>query len=267
MVHGQLATAHFELALAGIERGELDDAAAHVTKALALKPPEPMRVELLAARSRIAAARGTPEPARPPRAERDPARSSVLWGAAPRLDEAAARSRFAARLAHAVHDLDLLALFDGETRAIERGRWADLVIDDAANIVIDGDFVVDGVLERRGDAGSLIVLGELHAGHIVTTEDGGIVAAGGLDVRGVLVGEGERWPTHVLGDATVGTLIGLRNHEFFFHRGRAIARELHDEVNGIAGIERFLVDAGAIDEGVDWRADAVARGLRALTPP
>ncbi len=98
----------------------------------------------------------------------------------------------------------------------------------------------------------------------MTTEDGALVVAGALAVRGVLLGEGERWSTDVLGDATVATLIAVMNHELVFHAGRAVARELHDEVDGIAAIERFLIDAGVLDDGVSWRAVDVARGLRKL---
>ncbi len=70
------------------------------------------------------------------------------------LDGDAVAARFAPRFADA--RLDLHALFSRATRVVAPARVHDLVIDDAANVVVDGDLDVDGVLERRGDAGSLI---------------------------------------------------------------------------------------------------------------
>lgn len=97
----------------------------------------------------------------------------------------------------------------------------DLTLDDlhlsgeCPSLLVKGNLTIQRTLKQDFRAGSLYVLGDLRARHIVTTSE--MVVTGGLTVQGVLYGNCTNYSTNVLGPVEVGVLVSAKEHYFCFY--------------------------------------------------
>lgn len=102
----------------------------------------------------------------------------------------------------------------------------DVVVDDlrlpaeGSNLIIEGNLTVKGILKQDFRAGALLVMGDLQAGHVLTT--GELACAGELRVDGLLYGNCTNYGTNVWGKTTAPTVISAKHHYFSFWGGHDI---------------------------------------------
>lgn len=88
---------------------------------------------------------------------------------------------------------------------------------EGSNLLIVGSLAVHGLLHQAFRGGHLLVLGDLHARHLVTT--GEIACVGALTVEGVLYGNCTNYSTNVWGPARASVIISAKEHAFCFWGG------------------------------------------------
>ena len=118
-------------------------------------------------------------------------------------------------------------VFDPETWLFPSTQYlkGDVAVDhltmpaEGANLVIEGDLTVAGLLVLPFRSGGLLVKGTLSARHIVTTAELAVV---GELVAETFYGNCTNYCTNVCGKATVQTLVCAKAHYFCFWGGHAL---------------------------------------------
>lgn len=162
-----------------------------------------------------------------------------------RLDAAEAAGRVEGALDPEIFTLPSVQLIDGDVALDEL-----VLAGEGSNLIVRGDLTITGVLHQEFRAGGLVVLGQLTAGHIVTT--GSILCMGDLDVPGTLFGSSTNYATDVLGHARVGTLVSVHEHLYSFWGGWTIGSVVGERSDTL-NIDRY----GAREERA-WRPELAA---------
>lgn len=87
-------------------------------------------------------------------------------------------------------------------------------------LIVNGDLTVNNILVQDFRAGCLLVLGNLHAKHIVTT--GQLQCTGGMHVSGTMFGNCTNYSTDVWGKTSASVVISAKEHYFCFWGGWSI---------------------------------------------
>lgn len=129
------------------------------------------------------------------------------------------------------------------------------------SLFVDGNLVVEGLIEQEFRGGFLVVFGDLQAHDIATTAQ--IVVTGNLTVAGTLYGNCTNFMTTVLGRTKAQTLVSAKEHYFCLYGGRDIER-IVDVYGDTPNLDDRTDSAEALASGLDGGFDekAVARRLR-----
>jgi hypothetical protein len=141
------------------------------------------------------------------------------------------------------------------------GRVAEVTVPDGGgSVMIDGDLVVDGVLEQPFRSAPVIVLGDLRCRALCT--DGYLVVMGDLVVDDMLYGCCTNYATIVFGALRATTVLLDRNHHLAVHGERLVRTELTDEEDGGAAILEYLHGRRLYQAHDDLNASTLAARLR-----
>jgi hypothetical protein len=88
---------------------------------------------------------------------------------------------------------------------------------EGSNLFVDGSLRVDGILKQDFRAGGLLVMGDIHAKHVVTTAE--MACTGDLTVEGTLYGNCTNYGTNVWGRTKAKTVMSAKEHYFSFWGG------------------------------------------------
>lgn len=146
----------------------------------------------------------------------------------------------------AIMDVDPYVLAHGSRSAgavIYKGGQLDgFATTSGPTVFVDGDLVVDGALANHG---MLVVRGSLTV-RFVDTRHTYLVVSGDLKAERLL-GVDENYGTYVVGNATIESVVLLRNHHMGVAGNQALGSLLHDEVDSDADIQAELAKWGIDD--------------------